>query len=142
MNGHPGVSVREASPEEAHRALLQGGARLIDVRTRAEWTYVGLPDLPADVAEPLLIEWQTYPSMSVSEGFGSALTSACPDRTTALYFLCRSGARSLAAAREAIALGYTDSFNVTDGFEGPADARGHRGMTAGWKASGLPWRQS
>ena len=60
---------------------------------------------------------------------------------TALYFICRSGARSLAAAQTAQAAGYRKSFNVADGFEGPPDASGHRGTVAGWKAEGMPWRQ-
>jgi len=90
----------------------------------------------------VLLEWQTFPGMTVDANFGQALERACPDKSAALYFLCRSGARSLAAAREMRARGYTRVFNVKDGFEGPPDAEGHRGTLAGWKAEGLPWRQT
>ena len=58
-----------------------------------------------------------------------------------IYFLCRSGVRSLAAAQAAQAAGFPHVFNIADGFEGPPDPQGHRGTTAGWKADGLPWRQ-
>ncbi len=134
-------SVPDATASEAY-AVLQSdpNARLVDVRTRAEWSYVGVPEV--GTSDPLLLEWQTFPSMQVDPKFGQALESACPDKETPLYFLCRSGARSLAAAREMKARGYMRVFNITDGFEGPADENGHRGSAAGWKASGLPWRQS
>ena len=112
------------------------------MRTRAEWAYVGIVDLSAAGTQPVLIEWQTFPDMTVDPGFGDALAHACPDKETALYFLCRSGARSLAAAREMAGRGYTRVFNIADGFEGPPDELGHRGNVAGWKAEGLPWRQS
>jgi len=137
--------IPEASPSETYERLQpnsEAPARLVDVRTRAEWAFVGLPDLSATGEEPLLIEWQSFPSMAVDPNFGEVLERACPDKSTALYFLCRSGARSLAAAREMKARGYESVFNVSDGFEGPPDAGGHRGSVAGWKASGLPWRQT
>lgn len=134
--------VEEASPSEVLRAMeTDQDAVLVDVRTTAEWAYVGLPLLP-DGREPLLLEWQTFPSMAVDDGFGPALERACPDRNTALYFLCRSGVRSHAAAQLMGARGYTRVFNITGGFEGPPDEEGHRGKRAGWKAEGLPWRQT
>ena len=139
----PPADIPDASPTEAYEAL-QGGsdAHLIDVRTRAEWAYVGLPDLSATGREPLLLEWQTFPTMQVDPNFGATLEGACPQKSDKLYFLCRSGARSLAAAREMQSRGYTHVFNVKDGFEGPPDAEGHRGNVAGWKAESLPWRQN
>ena len=136
-------SVADATPTEAFTALgTDPSARIVDVRTRPEWMFTGLADLSDAGSEPVLIEWQAYPSMQVATGFGAALEQACPDKAAPLYFLCRSGARSLAAARVAKTLGYQIVFNVTDGFEGPPDAEGHRGTVAGWKASGLPWRQT
>ena len=57
-------------------------------------------------------------------------------------FRCRSGGRSMAAAEAATAAGYRTAYNVAGGFEGPPDGAGHRGTTRGWKAAGLPWRQS
>lgn len=133
--------VMESTPREAYHAVTTAAdAHLVDVRTRAEWAYVGLPVLGSQ--EPILLEWQKFPEMTVDEGFGPALQRACPDPQTALYFLCRSGVRSLAAAQLMSRLGYTRVFNVLGGFEGPPDDAGHRGALAGWKAEGLPWRQS
>ena len=117
-------------------------AVLIDVRTRAEWNYVGLPELAPIGKQPALLEWQVFPSMQPNPEFVSTLGSAYADKETPLLFLCRSGARSAAAARAMTAAGYSACFNVAEGFEGPLDAEGQRGTAAGWKASGLPWRQS
>lgn len=135
--------IAEATPGEAFAAISSNAtARLVDVRTRAEWTFTGVPDVGEAGADPVLIEWQTYPTMQVDDRFGDALQEACPDKSAPLYFLCRSGVRSLAAARLARELGYERCYNITNGFEGPPDAEGHRGQVAGWKANRLPWRQS
>jgi rhodanese-related sulfurtransferase len=121
-------------------------AVLVDVRTRAEWSFVGLPDLRPLGKAPVLIEWQSYPAMGVNPGFvqdlGEELArlGAAPDAP--VFFLCRSGVRSQAAAAAATAAGHTAAFNVAGGFEGPVGPDGHRGAVAGWKASGLPWVQS
>ena len=117
-------------------------AILIDVRTRAEWNYVGLPELAPIGKKPALLEWQVFPGMQQNPEFMSALGNAVANKDTPLLFLCRSGARSAAAAKAMSAAGYSACFNVAEGFEGPLDAEGKRGTAAGWKATGLPWRQS
>ncbi|UYN95024.1 MAG: rhodanese-like domain-containing protein [Enhydrobacter sp.] len=124
--------------------ILQDDAKavLIDVRTRAEWNYVGLPDLAALGKKPALVEWQVFPSMQPNAEFVAALAGAVADKDAPLLFICRSGARSAAAAKAMTAAGYSSCFNVADGFEGPLDAQARRGATAGWKAAGLPWRQT
>jgi rhodanese-related sulfurtransferase len=119
-----------------------GEAVLIDVRTRAEWNYVGVPDLASLDKKPGLVEWQVFPSMQVNPEFVDALSGALADKAVPLLFLCRSGVRSVAAAKAMSAAGYSMCFNVADGFEGPLDAQGKRGATRGWKAAGLPWRQT
>ncbi|MBV8913333.1 MAG: rhodanese-like domain-containing protein [Acetobacteraceae bacterium] len=116
-------------------------ARLVDVRTEAEWAYVGLPDLDETGRDPVLIPWQVFPTMQVNGAFTEHLQQAGLSPDNQLYFLCRSGARSLAAARAAQAAGFAHAYNIIDGFEGPPDEEGHRGQVAGWKAEGLPWRQ-
>ncbi|MBP0615959.1 rhodanese-like domain-containing protein [Jiella mangrovi] len=120
-------------------------AVLIDVRTIAEWTYVGLPDLSPIGKAPILAEWQTFPSMTVDPGFAErvtkAVTEASGDRASPLFLLCRSGVRSIAAAKALTAAGFEHCFNVVDGFEGSPDENGHRGRIAGWKAEDLPWIQ-
>jgi len=137
MSDIPHVTVAETW--EALRT--NPAAQLIDVRTNAEWTYVGLPDLSA-IGKPVhRIAWQVFPAMTVNERFVEDLEAAGLTPDHALYFLCRSGARSLAAARAAIAAGYPHAFNIADGFEGPLDEAGHRRTRAGWIAGGLPWKQ-
>jgi rhodanese-related sulfurtransferase len=135
-------TVGEVTAAEAHEALQNDSdARLVDVRTRAEWTFVGIP-MTRGEDTTVLLEWQRYPTMDVDPRFPDELRRACPDKAAPLYFICRSGARSQAAAELAASLGYERCYNVVDGFEGPPDPRGHRGTIAGWKAAGLPWRQS
>ena len=129
----------DVTPDEACRAVTDGDGALVDVRTRAEWTYVGVPTL-ADGSEPLLVEWQRFPDGSVNESFVDDLRAAGVAEGTPLYFLCRSGVRSVAAAEAATAAGLGPAYNVLDGFEGPHDDAGHR-TVAGWKVAGLPWRQ-
>ena len=133
----------DVSPEAAWTALKSDGdARLIDVRTTAEWAYVGLPDLGALGKAPVTVEWKRFPSMAVNPGFAGAVAAAGVERGAALYFLCRSGVRSRDAAQAMSALGYGPCFNVATGFEGDRDAAGHRGTVGGWKTGGLPWRQA
>lgn len=121
---------------------------LVDVRTRAEWTFVGLPDLGSIGRPVLTVEWVRFPDMAPNPEFtgelGARLGGACPGR---LLFLCRSGQRSrLAAERVAADFGAAGlpvhCINIEEGFEGDRDAFGRRGATNGWKARGLPWTQS
>jgi rhodanese-related sulfurtransferase len=129
-------------------ALLEGDSSsvLIDVRTEAEQTYVGSPDLQALGKAPLFLEWQSYPSMAVDANFavrlGAMLQSAGVERGASLVFLCRSGARSRQAALAMTSAGWGPCFNVSDGFEGPLDGLRQRGAVSGWKAGGLPWTQT
>jgi rhodanese-related sulfurtransferase len=142
-----GAYAGDASPEEAWEVLSsEPGAALIDVRTAAEWTFVGVPDLSGIAAPFVRAEWQTYPSMQVDPEFTTrleeALAAAGSRPDSALFFLCRSGARSAAAARAMTAAGYSRCFNVAGGFEGMRDDAGHRGTVEGWKAANLPWVQA
>jgi len=116
-------------------------AVLVDVRTRPELQYVGFPDLSGTGKQLVAIEWQTYPHGEVNTSFVDDLRSAGITEDQKVYFLCRSGARSRAAAILATQAGYEDAYNIAQGFEGAPDAEGHRGTTGGWKAAGLPWRQ-
>ena len=134
--------VENVPPRQVWAALQDTPrAQLCDVRTDAEWAFVGLPDLSALGKQAVLIPWQIYPTMQVNQRFVDLMKEAGFDEEQDIYFLCRSGVRSLAAAQAAIAAGFPHSYNIEDGFEGPPDGDGHRGTTAGWKADGLPWRQ-
>ncbi len=117
----PGVP--DVSPRAAWEALRDDPqAALIDVRTEAEWNFVGLPDLGPAGKQPVLVQWQVYPSMQVNGHFAEQLRKAGLTPLHQLYFICRSGARSLAAGQAAQAAGFPHAFNVADGFEGPVDA--------------------
>ncbi|MGF1454692.1 MAG: rhodanese-like domain-containing protein [Alphaproteobacteria bacterium] len=118
-------------------------AVLIDVRTKAEWMFVGVPDLSSLGNQLILLEWQVFPTMGMNRTFPEQLTKDLPDRKDVpLFFLCRSGARSQAAADVMAATGYAHCVNIADGFEGDLDPGRHRGRLNGWKASGLPWVQT
>jgi len=136
------IDVREAW------AMLEADpkAELIDVRTVAEWSFVGMPDVLSLGRDVRTIEWQTFPSNGPDPEFvaklGAALRQSGATADTPLLFLCRSGARSRGAAIAMTRAGYTKAFNVAAGFEGDVDGEGHRGKLNGWKAAGLPWRQS
>lgn len=116
-------------------------AVLVDVRTKAEWTFVGTPDLSGLGREALFIEWNSTDGTH-NERFVEDLQAAgvTPGERPVL-FLCRSGNRSKGAAAAATAIGIGPSYNIVEGFEGDPDDDGHRGTT-GWRADGLPWRQS
>ncbi len=133
----------DVSPATAWKILEdRKDAVLVDVRTRAEWNYVGLPDLAPLGRKPVLVEWQVFPTMQTNPEFVGVLSGALADKSVPLLFLCRSGARSAAAAKAMTAAGYSTCLNVADGFEGPLDAQAKRGATGGWKVAGLPWRQT
>lgn len=147
MSDHQRPYAGDVTPEEAWTTLAADpAAALVDVRTVAEWSFVGVPDLGSLSKAPLFQEWQRFPTMQVDGGFADrvaeALGAAGAGPETPIYFLCRSGARSQAAAAALTAGGFTRCFNVIGGFEGPLDSSRHRGSTGGWKADGLPWMQS
>ena len=129
-------------------ALLKSDpqAQLVDVRSAAEWTFVGVPDISALGRKPILVEWQVFPGMGRNPQFEQAvverLKAAGATATTPIAFLCRSGARSAAAAHALSGLGYSKCLNIAGGFEGDLNADRHRGAANGWKASGLAWVQT
>ena len=115
------------------------------MRTVAEWNFVGLPDLEGLGRRVHCVEWQGFPTGAQNPGFTAEATqtlgAAGAAKSDPVLLLCRSGARSRAAAIALTATGYEQAFNVAGGFEGDVDGQGHRGNLNGWKASGLPWRQ-
>jgi len=121
-------------------------AILVDVRTKAEWTYVGVPDLSAIGKKTVFLEWQEFPSMAANGDFVAQLDNVLRERGAGpdapIIFICRSGARSRAAAIAMTRNGRRRCFNIDRGFEGPLDDKGRRGVLDGWKVRGLPWTQS
>jgi rhodanese-related sulfurtransferase len=132
----------DITPEDCWALLRENpDAVLVDCRTAAEWEWVGVADLSALGREPLFVEWN-HSDGRHNDGFADDLLAAgLTAAQRPVVFLCRSGKRSALAAEVATAAGIAPAYNVTDGFEGQIDEQNHRGV-GGWRAVGLPWRQS
>ncbi len=121
-------------------------ATLIDVRTQAEWAYVGVPELGRIGKTTIFLEWELFPTGDPVPDFTSLLGAELKKRGIAgdapLLFICRSGSRSRSAAIAMTSAGYANCYNVGPGFEGPLDGDRHRSSISGWKRAGLPWSQS
>jgi rhodanese-related sulfurtransferase len=145
VKGVPTLSVDDVPVEETWARLQSDKeAILIDVRTKAEWTFVGLPDLSGLGRQVVTLEWQSLDGRvdpAFADRLSGLLEQAGKGKGTELFFICRSGARSRAAAEAMTSAGFGRCHNVAEGFEGPPDANRHRGKVAGWKAAGLPWAQ-
>jgi len=123
-------------PDEAYEIWKSApGAKLVDVRSRAEFDFVGR--IPGAVE----IEFMIYPGMKTNPNFMMAMEQQV-EKEALVMFICRSGGRSHHAANLATQAGYPDCYNVLAGFEGDANADKHRGVLNGWKVLGLPWEQS
>lgn len=116
-------------------------ALLIDVRTIAEWIYVGLPDLSELDRTVICVQWKQWPDMTANPEFVSHVEAEGVTRDRPLLLLCRSGVRSRDAAVALTAAGFGPCYNISDGFEGDKDSARHRGKLNGWKVAGLPWVQ-
>ncbi|MEB0110464.1 rhodanese-like domain-containing protein [Variovorax sp. RTB1] len=124
----------DITPQTAAQWVATDAAVLIDVRSDAEREWVGY--VPGAVP----LAWKQWPGMAMNEGFDSAMRAAVPQGKKAVL-LCRSGVRSIPAAKRAMQLGI-EAYNILEGFEGNPDAEGHRGRTGGWRFHGLPWKQN
>ena len=123
----------DISPEQAWAWVQAGEAVLVDVRSDAEREWVGF--VPGAVA----MAWKRWPGMELNPQFDAGIVAAASGKKAVL--LCRSGVRSIAAARRATELGL-QAYNILEGFEGDPDAQGHRGRVGGWRLRGLPWQQN
>ena len=133
----------DGDPQATWQALSEDPeAVLLDVRTDAEWRFVGIPDLSTLGKQTALVEWVTYPNLGRNQGFVEQVRAAGVGEGQSVYLICRSGQRSRDAAIALTAAGFARCHNVSEGFEGPMDEAAHRGDIGGWKARGLPWRQS
>jgi rhodanese-related sulfurtransferase len=126
-------------PQDAFQRLSNNSkAVLVDVRTQPEWTFVGVPN----VERLVRVSWQVFPEMNVNGGFVEQIETLNLPKDSEILCICRSGARSASAATALTNAGYTNCWNVAQGFEGDKDGNGQRGRTNGWKAANLPWVQS
>jgi rhodanese-related sulfurtransferase len=124
----------DVSPEQAWAWVQSGEAEIVDVRTDAERAWVGF--VPGAHA----VAWKQWPSMAMNPGFDAGVMALGADGKK-LVLLCRSGVRSIAAARRATELGF-QAYNILEGFEGDPDGQAHRGVQGGWRVRGLPWQQN
>jgi sulfur dioxygenase len=123
----------DVPPELAFEWWQRGDAVLLDVRSDAEREWVGF--VPGAVP----LAWKQWPGMALNTSFDEAVRAAVPSGKKALM-MCRSGVRSIAAAKRAAELGI-EAYNILEGFEGDPDENGQRGRRGGWRMRGLPWRQ-
>jgi sulfur dioxygenase len=124
----------DITPQVAWAWIQAGDAVLVDVRTDAEREWVG--GVPGAVA----LAWKQWPGMALNADFDNGVKAAIEPGKKALM-LCRSGVRSIAAAKRATELGL-EAYNILEGFEGDPDEQGQRGKKGGWRYLGLPWRQN
>lgn len=129
----------DISPADAYQRLQNNpSAVLVDVRTQPEWVFVGVPA----VERLVRLSWQVFPAMQVNARFVEEFEQLGLAKDTEVLCICRSGARSASAAAALTEAGFTNAWNVAQGFEGDKDQSGHRSTVGGWKAAGLPWVQS
>lgn len=131
----------DITPEETLK-LLQDDEHttIVDVRTIAEWKLVGMVDISHLPNKILYIEWVDFPDRKFNENFITDLKAAVSARNGSIYFLCRTGVRSAAAAKLATLAGYENCYNIIEGFEGATDDKGRRGRITGWQGRDLPWK--
>ncbi len=131
---------RVTPPEAAEILAADAQAVMIDVRSRVEFDYIGHARGAVNVIWKDYPDWQENPAF-VAEVAAALTASGGDDKGRAVLLMCRSGARSMAAAQKLAAAGYSNLHNVEEGFEGEKDAEGHRRCVNGWAAHGLPWDQ-
>ena len=114
---------------------------LIDVRTKTEWIFVGVPDLSSINKNVIFVSWLNYPYMQINSFFENQIMEFNIYKNDKLFFLCRSGNRSYSAAEFLTSRGFSNCFNVIDGFEGELNSNHQRSTINGWKFNNLPWEQ-
>jgi rhodanese-related sulfurtransferase len=129
--------IENLTPQQAWELLQQNtSAVLVDVRSQMEHAYVGHP------IGAVHIPWKEMPNWEINPNFVGEVKKLVPNNDAPILLLCRSGQRSLSAAKALEEAGYKHLINILDGFEGSLDAEKHRNNLGGWRFCGLPWEQS
>ncbi len=137
-----GAYAGDLTPTEAWELLqAETEAVLFDVRTNAEFIYVGRPDLSSIGKDVRLVMWVNFPENLLNPNFVNEVKATGVTPNQKLLFLCRSGVRSRFTAKVMTAEGFPSCYNILEGFEGDKNVEGHRGFVEGWKVAGLPWLQ-
>ncbi|WP_342225094.1 rhodanese-like domain-containing protein [Rickettsia endosymbiont of Urophora cardui] len=126
--------VQNICSKEAYNMLVSNNNTfLVDVRTEEEWKNVGVPSL-SNKNNVIFLSWQLSPFMELNKDFEDRFLSIIDDKmSNIIFFLCRSGHRSLMAANFMANVGYKNCYNIIDGFEGNLQNKG-------WKQNNLPWQ--
>ena len=135
-------NIKNISSRECFEKLsIEVNSQLIDVRTKPEWIYVGVPDLSSINKKVIFVSWQVYPEMGTNKFFENQILESNIKKDNNLYFICRSGNRSNNAAEFLTSRGFSNCFNVIDGFEGKQNHERQRASIDGWQFNNLPWKQ-
>jgi rhodanese-related sulfurtransferase len=135
-------NIKNISSRECFEKLsIEVNSQLIDVRTKPEWIYVGVPDLSSINKKVIFVSWQVYPEMGTNKFFENQILESNIKKDNNLYFICRSGNRSNNAAEFLASRGFSNCFNVIDGFEGKLNHERQRTLIDGWQFNNLPWKQ-
>mgnify|MGYP001291285553 FL=1 len=135
-------NIKNISSRECFEKLsIEVNSQLIDVRTKPEWIYVGVPDLSSINKKVIFVSWQVYPEMGTNKFFENQILESNIKKDNNLYFICRSGNRSNNAAEFLTSRDFSNCFNVIDGFEGKQNHKRQRASIDGWQFNNLPWKQ-
>ncbi|MDP3967730.1 MAG: rhodanese-like domain-containing protein [Nocardioides sp.] len=130
----------DVDPQQAWEMLQSDPETvMVDCRTEAEWTFVGTADLGGLGKEVAFVPWNYFQG-GLNEAFVEQVREAGVREGQPIVFLCRSGTRSVGAAKLATEAGLGPAYNILEGFEGAVGESRHRDVD-GWKVRGLPWRQ-
>ena len=136
------LSIKNITSIECFNKLSEiSNSYLIDIRTKPEWEFIGVPDLSSLNKKTIFIAWNEYPEMNVNNKFIDQVAGVNIEKNDNIFLLCRSGRRSFYAAMYLVSCGYKHSFNVSDGFEGDKNELNQRSTINGWKYNDLPWQQ-
>ena len=136
------LSVKNITSIECFNKLSEiSNSYLIDIRTKPEWEFIGVPDLSSLNKKTIFISWHMYPEMKINSLFENQITELNIKKNDNLFLICRSGNRSSDAAGFLTSRGFTNCFNVKDGFEGEIGPNHQRSTINGWKYCKLPWKQ-
>ena len=114
---------------------------LVDVRTKPEWLFVGVPDLQSLQKKTICVSWHVYPNMEININFETEILESGINKQDTIFLICRSGQRSSDAAKFLASHGFINCCNVADGFEGKIGPDHQRSTVNGWKYCKLPWKQ-
>jgi len=136
------LSIKNITSIECFNKLSEiSNSYLIDIRTKPEWEFIGVPDLSSLNKKTIFISWRMYPEMKINSLFENQITESNIKKNDNIFLICRSGNRSFNAAEFLTSRGFTNCINVKDGFEGEIGPNHQRSTINGWKYYKLPWKQ-